>query len=56
MAVFTGGALGALVKLRCPHCHELQVRARKPSGSRYACRKCHKRFDREAGEEAARRR
>jgi len=29
MAIFTGGALGTLIKLRCPHCREVQARARQ---------------------------
>jgi transposase-like protein len=52
MAVFTGGAIGALIVLKCPHCRDKQARARKPGGSsvKYRCRKCHKSFSRGEGE------
>ena len=55
MALFTGGAQGALVRLRCPACREVQARARKPGGGavRYRCRACHTTFTREAGERLA---
>jgi transposase-like protein len=50
------GIAGVLLRLRCPHCHERQTRARKPRGSGYACRRCHRHFTREQGlaEDAAR--
>jgi transposase-like protein len=52
MAVFTGGAVGTLILLRCPHCRAKQARARKPGGgkTRYRCRECHKSFSRADGE------
>ena len=50
MSIFVGGAHGALVKLKCPHCGEVQARARKPQGGVYACRRCHRRFARTEGE------
>jgi transposase-like protein len=52
MAVFTGGAVGALILLRCPNCRVQQARARKPGGGsgKYRCRKCHKTFSRAEGE------
>jgi transposase-like protein len=55
MAVFTGGAQGALVRLRCPRCGEIQARARKPGGAsvKYRCRACHTTFTRGAGEKLA---
>jgi len=56
MGIYVGGALGALLRLTCPHCHEVQARARKPRGSVYACRRCHKRFSREDGERADKKR
>jgi len=51
MALFTGGAQGTLLRLKCPKCGEVQVRARKPEGVRakYRCRKCFTTFTREAG-------
>ncbi|HTQ03970.1 MAG TPA: hypothetical protein VMI54_08935 [Polyangiaceae bacterium] len=57
MALFTGGAQGALVRLRCPSCGEVQARARKPGGGtvKYRCRRCYKLFTREEGEALARR-
>jgi transposase-like protein len=55
MAVFTGGAIGALVLLRCPHCKKKQARARKPGGGsvKYRCHECHKTFTRAVGEHEA---
>ena len=55
MAVFTGGAIGALVLLRCPYCHRNQARARKPGGGsvKYRCHECHKTFSRAVGEREA---
>ncbi|HSU39459.1 MAG TPA: hypothetical protein VLJ38_07825 [Polyangiaceae bacterium] len=55
MALFTGGAQGALVTLRCPRCHEIQARARKPGGGsvKYRCRACFTTFTREVGEKLA---
>jgi transposase-like protein len=52
MAVFTGGAIGALVLLRCPYCRKNQARARKPGGGsvKYRCNECHKTFTRAVGE------
>jgi transposase-like protein len=57
MALFVGGAQGALVRLRCPSCGEVQARARKPGGGtvKYRCRRCYKLFTREAGEALDRR-
>jgi transposase-like protein len=51
MAVFTGGAQGTLVRLRCPRCGEVQARAKKPGGggAKYRCRVCHTTFTRDAG-------
>ena len=56
MAIFVGGAVGTLVALRCPHCKEVQARAKKPGGGRaqYRCRNCHRVFSREEGEESMR--
>ncbi len=54
MAIFWSATAGAIIQLTCPHCGELQARARKPKGSRYACRKCRKRFTREQGQGAGR--
>jgi len=52
MAVFTGGSMGTLILLRCPHCREKQARARKPGGgsAQFRCRKCYKTFSRGQGE------
>jgi transposase-like protein len=51
MALFTGGALGTLIRLKCPKCGEVQVRARKLGGAKakYRCRKCFTTFARDAG-------
>lgn len=51
MALFVGGAQGTLLRLKCPRCGEVQVRARKPGGGRakYRCRRCFTTFTREAG-------
>ncbi|MFO0567054.1 MAG: hypothetical protein U0263_15405 [Polyangiaceae bacterium] len=48
--IFVGGAMGGMIRMVCPHCHEAQARARKPPKSVYACRRCRKRFTREQGE------
>jgi transposase-like protein len=53
MVIFASGAAGVLIRLVCPHCGEVQSRARKPPRERYACRKCRKRFTREQGEPKA---
>ncbi|HVR18451.1 MAG TPA: hypothetical protein VMS65_02100 [Polyangiaceae bacterium] len=55
MAVFTGGAVGTLILLRCPHCRAKQARARKPGGGsvKYRCRECLKSFTRADGEREA---
>jgi DNA-directed RNA polymerase subunit RPC12/RpoP len=44
MALYAGGAIGTLIKLVCPHCGEVQARARKLPKKEYACRRCHRRF------------
>jgi transposase-like protein len=49
VAIFSGGTVGTILKLACPHCGEPQVRSRKPAGEKYACRRCHRRFSREQG-------
>jgi ribosomal protein L37AE/L43A len=36
----------AIVLLRCPHCHERQVRARGAEDDVYVCQKCGLRFRR----------
>jgi transposase-like protein len=41
MAIFSATSL---VRLVCPHCGEVQARAKKKRFERYACRRCHKRF------------
>ena len=51
MPIFGGASGGAVIKLRCPHCREIQARAR--GEKKYTCRKCKKVFTRKAGEEAA---
>jgi transposase-like protein len=51
MSMFGGASRGAIVKLRCPHCREIQARAR--GQKKYTCRKCKKVFTREEGEAAA---
>ena len=55
MAIFTGGAQGTLVRVRCPRCREIQARAKKPGGGRvkYRCPYCHTTFTREEGERLA---
>ena len=42
--VFGGGAAGAIVKMKCPHCGVEQVRARQAETASYECRACHRRF------------
>jgi len=52
MAIFTGGALGTLVRLTCPKCGEVQARARKRGRQEYDCRVCHHRFTAAEGQAA----
>lgn len=47
--IFGGGTAGAILKLQCPKCGEVQARAREPKGTLYECRKCGHSFTREAG-------
>ena len=38
--------VGALMKLRCPHCGHVQARARSTQSASYrVCSRCHKHFD-----------
>lgn len=55
MALFTGGAYGTLVRLKCPSCRTVQARARKPGGekAKYRCSVCHTTFTRAEGEKLA---
>jgi transposase-like protein len=53
MLLVINSALAATLKLTCPHCHYVQLRARKPKGTRYACRKCHKRFELQSAKSTA---
>jgi transposase-like protein len=55
MALFTGGAYGTLVRLKCPRCGSVQARARKPGGKevKYRCSACHTTFTRGEGEKLA---
>lgn len=45
MAIFVtvGAAVGATVRVKCPHCGKVQVRAR--GQHHYRCHDCHKAFD-----------
>jgi predicted SprT family Zn-dependent metalloprotease len=45
MIIVGGAAIGAIMKLRCDSCGEVQARARGPEGTTYACRKCGKPID-----------
>lgn len=54
-AIFVGGAMGGLVRVVCPHCGEVQARARKPPGGVYACRRCRKRFKADKSEKKTKR-
>jgi rubredoxin len=49
MAIFAGASAGAVIQLCCPHCGEVQARARAPKATVYACRKCGHPFTREEG-------
>jgi len=53
--IFGAATAATVVKLACPHCGEVQARARKPKGERYRCRNCCRLFTREQGEEAPKR-
>lgn len=37
---FYGAVLGAIVRIECPKCREVQVRARKPPHVVVRCRRC----------------
>jgi len=43
--------VGVLIELKCPHCSRPQLRARKPKGTEYVCKFCHRTFKREEGED-----
>jgi ribosomal protein S27E len=45
MAIFAtvAGALGATVRVKCPHCGKVQVRAR--ARHHFRCSACHQAFD-----------
>lgn len=51
-----GASFGAVLRLRCPHCFEIQAREKRPpAAAPYTCRKCKKTFTLEQGlAEAAR--
>ena len=42
-----GAAVGATVRVKCPHCGKVQVRARERH--HYRCSACHKAFDTDKG-------
>lgn len=45
MMLLVKSTLDATLRLTCPHCHKLQLRAKKPGKDDvYACKHCHKRF------------
>lgn len=46
-------AAATLVRVACPHCKEVQARVRKMPHERYRCRRCHKTFTRQEGEQEA---
>ena len=54
MVIFAavGGARGATIRVKCPHCGKVQVRARERD--HYRCNACHRGFDAAAGRAAAR--
>jgi hypothetical protein len=49
MAIFVavGAAIGATVRLKCPHCGKVQARAREKH--HFRCTACHKAFDTDKG-------
>ena len=54
MAIFmaVAGARGATVRVKCPHCGKVQVRAR--AKETYRCNACHRGFDAATGRAEAR--
>ncbi len=44
MAIFGGGSSAASEPLECPHCHEVQLRARDAQRVELVCRACKRRF------------
>lgn len=51
MAIFAGASAGAVVRLRCPQCGEVQARARGPKDTVYTCRNCRRSFTRDEARE-----
>jgi len=48
--IFAGASAGAVLRLQCPKCSEVQARARVPEPASYACRKCGEQFTRRQGQ------
>ncbi|MCA9640985.1 MAG: hypothetical protein H6718_12655 [Polyangiaceae bacterium] len=44
MAIFGGGSGAASEPLECPHCHEVQLRAREAHRLKLVCRACKRTF------------
>lgn len=44
MAIFGGGSNATSEPLECPHCHEVQLRARDAQRTELVCRACKRTF------------
>jgi ribosomal protein L37AE/L43A len=53
MPIFASASMGAVVRLTCPRCGEVQARARASESATYECRKCGVPFTGREGREAA---
>lgn len=42
--IFASASVGAIVRMTCPHCGEVQARARASEEATYECRRCGKPF------------
>jgi ribosomal protein L37AE/L43A len=39
-----GSVSASLIRLKCPHCGEEQLRGKRPARESYSCRKCYRLF------------
>jgi transposase-like protein len=49
--IFAAASRGAVVRMTCPHCGEIQARARAGDDATYTCRKCGETFTAAEGKE-----
>ncbi len=51
-----GSVSSSMIKLKCPHCGEVQMRGKRPARESYSCRACFRLFTGETGRAAAKKR